>query len=35
VTQQELEQIAEALVAWGDDPDALLGRPVFKVIGWT
>ena len=34
-TQQELAQMAEALIAWGDDPDAFLARPVFKAIGWA
>jgi ubiquinone/menaquinone biosynthesis C-methylase UbiE len=34
-TQQELEQMAEALVIWGDDPDAFLARAVFKAIGRT
>ena len=34
-TQQELEQIAEALIAWGDAPDAFYARPGFKAIGWA
>ena len=35
VTGAELEQIAEALVAWGDHPDAVYARPVFTAIGWA
>jgi ubiquinone/menaquinone biosynthesis C-methylase UbiE len=34
-TQQELEQMAEALEAWGSDPDAFYARPVFKALGWA
>jgi SAM-dependent methyltransferase len=34
-TQQELEQMAAALMAWGDDPDAFYARPVFTAIGWA
>ena len=34
-TRQELEQIAEALMAWGDAPDAFYARPVFTALGWT
>jgi ubiquinone/menaquinone biosynthesis C-methylase UbiE len=34
-TRQELEQMAEALVAWGEAPDAFYGRPVFTAIGWA
>jgi ubiquinone/menaquinone biosynthesis C-methylase UbiE len=34
-TQQELEQMAEALTAWGDAPDAFYARPGFKAIGWA
>jgi ubiquinone/menaquinone biosynthesis C-methylase UbiE len=34
-TQQELEQIAEALKAWGEVPDAFYGRPVFVALAWT
>jgi ubiquinone/menaquinone biosynthesis C-methylase UbiE len=35
VTDDDLAQIAEALIAWGDDPDAVYARPVFTAIGWT
>ena len=35
VTGAELEQIAEALVAWGDHPDAVYARPVFTAVGWA
>jgi ubiquinone/menaquinone biosynthesis C-methylase UbiE len=34
-TRQELEQMAEALIAWGDAPDALYARPVFTALGWA
>lgn len=34
-TQHELEQMAEALMAWGDAPDAFYARPVFTAIGWA
>jgi ubiquinone/menaquinone biosynthesis C-methylase UbiE len=34
-TEQELEQIAEALTAWGEAPDAFYGRPAFMAIGWV
>jgi SAM-dependent methyltransferase len=34
-TQQEMEQMAEALMAWGDAPDAFYARPVFTAIGWA
>lgn len=34
-TQLELEQMAEALLAWGEVPDALYARPVFTAIGWA
>jgi hypothetical protein len=34
-TRQELERMAEALIAWGDAPDALYARPVFTVLGWA
>jgi SAM-dependent methyltransferase len=34
-TQHELEQIAAALIAWGEAPDAFYARPVFTVIGWV
>jgi hypothetical protein len=35
VTQQELEQMAEALMAWGDAPDAFYARPGFTALGWA
>ena len=35
VTKQELEQVAEALMAWGEAPDAFYSRPVFTAIGWA
>jgi SAM-dependent methyltransferase len=34
-TQPELDQMAEALIAWGDAPDAFYARPGFNVIGWA
>lgn len=34
-TRQELEQMAEALTAWGDAPDAVYARPVFTALGWA
>jgi SAM-dependent methyltransferase len=34
-TRQELEQIAKALSAWGEAPDAFFARPVFTAIGWA
>ena len=34
-TAGELERIAEALVAWGEAPDAFYARPVFTAIGWV
>jgi hypothetical protein len=34
-TKSELEEIAGALVAWGEAPDALYARPVFMAIGWV
>ena len=34
-TQQELEQMADALVVWGDAPDAFFARPAFVAIGWA
>jgi ubiquinone/menaquinone biosynthesis C-methylase UbiE len=34
-TRQELEQMAEALIAWGDAPDAFYARPVFTALGWA
>jgi ubiquinone/menaquinone biosynthesis C-methylase UbiE len=35
VTPQELEQMAEALLAWGDAPDAFYARPGFTALGWA
>jgi ubiquinone/menaquinone biosynthesis C-methylase UbiE len=35
VTRQEREQMAEALMAWGDAPDAFYARPGFTAIGWA
>jgi SAM-dependent methyltransferase len=35
VTADELERIAEALVAWGGAPDAFYARPSFTAIGWA
>ncbi len=35
VTGEELEQMAEALMVWGDDPDAVYAQPVFTAIGWA
>ena len=35
VTQQELERMAEALIAWGEAPDAFYSRPAFMAIGWA
>ena len=34
-TTAELEQMAEALVAWGEVPDAFYARPSFTAIGWA
>jgi ubiquinone/menaquinone biosynthesis C-methylase UbiE len=34
-TKRELEQVAEALIAWGEAPDAFYARPVFTAIGWA
>jgi ubiquinone/menaquinone biosynthesis C-methylase UbiE len=34
-TKRELEQIAEALIAWGEAPDAFYARPVFTANGWV
>jgi ubiquinone/menaquinone biosynthesis C-methylase UbiE len=34
-TEHELEQIAAALIAWGEAPEALYARPVFTAIGWV
>jgi hypothetical protein len=35
VTREKLEQMAEAIVAWGDAPDAFYARPGFTAIGWV
>ncbi len=35
VSRQELEQMVDALTAWGDDPDAFYARPVFQAIAWS
>jgi SAM-dependent methyltransferase len=34
-TKQELEQIADALITWGEAADAFYARPVFMAIGWV
>jgi ubiquinone/menaquinone biosynthesis C-methylase UbiE len=34
-TKEELEQVAEALLVWGEAPDAFYARPVFGAIGWV
>jgi SAM-dependent methyltransferase len=34
-TQQELEQMAAALMAWGEAPDAFYARPGFTALGWA
>ena len=34
-TMEELERVAEALLIWGEAPDAFYARPVFGVIGWV
>ena len=33
-TSDELEEIAQALMAWGETPDAFYARPSFTAIGW-
>ena len=35
VTREELEQMAEALIAWGAHPDAFYARPSLTAIGWA
>jgi SAM-dependent methyltransferase len=35
VTPQELEQMADALRAWGNAPDAFYARPGFTALGWV
>lgn len=34
-TKEELEQMAEALAAWGEAPDAFYARPCFTAIAWV
>jgi ubiquinone/menaquinone biosynthesis C-methylase UbiE len=34
-TKEELEQIGQALLAWGEAPDAFYARPAFTAIGWA
>jgi len=34
-TREELEQMALALIAWGESPDAFYARPGFTAIGWA
>ena len=34
-TREELERVAEALIAWGEDPNAFYARPGFTAIGWA
>jgi ubiquinone/menaquinone biosynthesis C-methylase UbiE len=34
-TKQELEQIADALISWGETPDAFYARPAFTALGWV
>jgi hypothetical protein len=34
-TREELEQMAEALIAWDESPDAFYARPGFAAIGWA
>jgi ubiquinone/menaquinone biosynthesis C-methylase UbiE len=34
-TREELEQMAEALITWGEAPDAFYARPGFTAIGWV
>ena len=34
-TKQELEQIAEALITWGEASDAFDARPAFMAICWV
>jgi len=35
VTRAELEQMADALIAWGEAPDAFYARPSFTAIAWA
>jgi ubiquinone/menaquinone biosynthesis C-methylase UbiE len=34
-TTAELEQMAQALIAWGEAPDAFYARPSFTAIAWA
>ena len=34
-TREELAQMADALIAWGEASDAFYARPAFTAIGWT
>jgi ubiquinone/menaquinone biosynthesis C-methylase UbiE len=34
-TREELEQMTEALITWGEAPDAFYARPGFTAIGWV
>jgi ubiquinone/menaquinone biosynthesis C-methylase UbiE len=34
-TREELEQMAESLIAWGEAPDAFYARLGFTAIGWV
>jgi SAM-dependent methyltransferase len=34
-TKDELQQIADALIAWGEAPDAFYARPGFMAVGWN
>lgn len=34
-TREELQQMAEALITWGEAPDAFYARPAFTAIGWA
>ena len=34
-SREELGQMAEALIAWGEAPDAFYARPGFTAIGWV
>lgn len=34
-TREELEQMADALIAWGESPDVFYARPGFTALGWA
>lgn len=34
-TREELEQMADALIAWGKSPNAFYARPGFTALGWA